>query len=178
MRHKRLCNFWVLSWNLYTQINHLSLICSIVSFEKRIITLFDAMNDGREEQWRLFRLRAVLSLKFELRKRMNHVDLKATSKEEAVSRATVRWAERVRVVYRPCCLCVSSGTCYVMVCVLESSDYFSSVGSPKEVSSQDVAFSKCLRKRKEGGQRKWELSVGCWQETHFTKMFLLEWQLN
>lgn len=41
-------------------------------------------------------------------------------------------------------------TTYVMVYVLESSNYFSLMGPPKEVSSQDVDFSKCLGKRKEG----------------------------
>jgi hypothetical protein len=35
-----------------------------------------------------------------------------------------------------------------MMCILESSDYLSSMGPPKELSSQDGAFSESLGKRK------------------------------
>lgn len=37
-----------------------------------------------------------------------------------------------------------------MVCVLEASDYFS-MGLPEQQSSQDVAFSKSLGEKREGG---------------------------
>lgn len=65
--------------------------------------------------------------------------------------------QRVREVYRPCCfVSVLKNTmvcsCRIKGCILESSDYFSSVDSPKEVSSWGVAFSKCLGKRKERGR--------------------------
>lgn len=138
------------------------------------------MNDGGGKWWwSLFRRKPVLSLGFGLREGMSHVGLKAMSREKSVSRAMGKWKQRVKEVYRPCWLCLSSGSqWYEMVCVLEASDYFS-MGLPEQQSSQDVAFSKSLgEKERVGGQKEWKLSVGCLQETHFTKLLFHEWQLN
>lgn len=114
------------------------------------------MNDGGGKWWwSLFRCKPVLSLGLGLREGMTHVGLKAMSREKSVSRAMGKWKQRVKEVYRPCWLCLSSGSqWYEMVCVLEASDYFS-MGLPEQQSSQDVAFSKSLGEKKRGwGDRK------------------------
>lgn len=78
------------------------------------------------------------------------------SKETSVGRAMGKWKPRVREVHAPCWLCLPSGHEgeYVVgdgMCI-GIPDYCSSKGPPKELSSQNVAFSKSLGKIREGGR--------------------------